>query len=78
MTSVHAHSQKASKSIKNHHSKNAFSRGLSVKTKMLLKETKNLNLKRKYIDLLKYSTLGNKLVHFYANKYIKFAEVKLN
>ena len=45
---------------------------------MLLKETKNLNLKRKYIDLLKYSTLGNKLVHFYANKYIKFAEVKLN
>ena len=51
---------------------------MSVKTKMLLKETKNINLKRKYIDLLKHSTLGNKLVHFYANKYIKFAEVKLN
>jgi hypothetical protein len=51
---------------------------MSVKTKMLLKETKNINLKRKYIDLLKYSTLGNKLVHFYANKYIKFADIELN
>jgi len=51
---------------------------MSVKTKMLLKETKNINLKRKYIDLLKHSTLGNKLVHFYANKYIKFADIELS
>ena len=51
---------------------------MSVKTKVLLKETTNLTLKRRYIDLLKYSKLSNKLVHFYANKYITYAKIELS
>ena len=51
---------------------------MSIKTKVLLKETTNLTLKRRYIDLLKYSKLSNKFIHSFSNKYITYAKIELS
>ena len=51
---------------------------MSIKTKVLLKETTNLTLKRRYIDLLKYSKLGSKFIHSFANKSLIYAKIELN
>ena len=51
---------------------------MSIKTKVLLKETTNLTLKRRYIDLLKYSKLGGKFIHSFANKSLIYAKIELN
>ena len=51
---------------------------MSIKTKVLLKETTNLTLKRRYIDLLKYSKLGGKFIHSFANKALIYAKIELN
>ena len=51
---------------------------MSIKTKVLLKETTNLTLKQRYIDLLKYSKISNKFVHSFANKSLTYAKIELN
>tara|TARA_Y100000593_G_scaffold75569_1_gene139438 strand:+ start:254 stop:1261 length:1008 start_codon:yes stop_codon:yes gene_type:complete len=51
---------------------------MSIKTKVLLKETTNTTLKRRYIDLLKYSKISNKFIHSFANKSLTYAKIELN